>query len=162
MMVDIIKINRAPVLTLWTATVAQCLGFDWNEALTLGRAVAQLNVTRKPDSRLPPSGTVPEGTVPLLGFSVPVVMTEHGRRALSYGKPISPVTVETHLKRKFGVRLEDVHAAMAMLAPSRLNDGKHQAAYALYEQFRPSPPEGGRKLGRAGDFDLDKIRDLAR
>jgi hypothetical protein len=35
-----ISINRAPVLTLWTAVVAQRLGFDEDEALTLGRAVA--------------------------------------------------------------------------------------------------------------------------
>ena len=36
-----IKINRAPALTLWAAVVAERLGFD--EALTLGRAVAGLN-----------------------------------------------------------------------------------------------------------------------
>ena len=38
-----IEINRAPVLTLWAAVVAERLGFDWQEALTLGRAVAGLN-----------------------------------------------------------------------------------------------------------------------
>ena len=42
-----IKINRAPVLTLWAAVVAQRLGFDWNAALTLGRAVAGLNAYAK-------------------------------------------------------------------------------------------------------------------
>ena len=35
-----ILVNHAPVLTLWAAIVAHRLGFDWNEALTLGRAVA--------------------------------------------------------------------------------------------------------------------------
>ena len=34
-----IKINRAPVLTLWAAVGAERLGFDHDEALTLGRAV---------------------------------------------------------------------------------------------------------------------------
>jgi hypothetical protein len=38
-----IRINRAPVLTLWAAVVAERLGFDHNTALTLGRAVAGLN-----------------------------------------------------------------------------------------------------------------------
>jgi len=42
-----IKINRAPVLTLWAAVVAQRLGFDWKAALTLGRAVAGLNAYSK-------------------------------------------------------------------------------------------------------------------
>ena len=35
MMVKSIKVNRAPVLTLWGAVVAERLGFDRDEALTL-------------------------------------------------------------------------------------------------------------------------------
>lgn len=38
-----IEINRAPVHTLWASVVAGRLGFDQEEALTLGRAVAGLN-----------------------------------------------------------------------------------------------------------------------
>src|ERR1700704_5126019 len=37
MRVESIKVNRAPVLTLWGAVVAERLGFDRDEALTLGR-----------------------------------------------------------------------------------------------------------------------------
>jgi hypothetical protein len=37
----IISINRAPVLTLWAAVVGQRLGFDEDEALTLGKAGRQ-------------------------------------------------------------------------------------------------------------------------
>jgi hypothetical protein len=33
-----IEINRAPVLTLWATVVAERLGFNRNEALTLGPA----------------------------------------------------------------------------------------------------------------------------
>jgi len=33
-------INRAPVLTLWTAAGAEMLGFDYDEALTLGRTLS--------------------------------------------------------------------------------------------------------------------------
>ena len=42
-----ISINRAPVLTLWAAVVAQRLGFDEDEALTLSKAVAGLNAQAK-------------------------------------------------------------------------------------------------------------------
>ena len=35
-----IKVNRAPVLTLWAAIVAERLGHDPDAAITLGRAVA--------------------------------------------------------------------------------------------------------------------------
>jgi hypothetical protein len=43
----IVSINRAPVLTLWAAIVAQRLGFNKKEALTLGKAVAGLNAQAK-------------------------------------------------------------------------------------------------------------------
>jgi hypothetical protein len=42
-----ISINRAPVLTLWAAGVAQGLGFAEDEALTLGKALAGLNAQAK-------------------------------------------------------------------------------------------------------------------
>jgi hypothetical protein len=42
-----IYINRAPVLALWAAVVAERLGFRRDEALTLGRAVAGLNAYSK-------------------------------------------------------------------------------------------------------------------
>jgi len=35
-MTKTVSINRAPVLTLWAAVVAERLGFDREEALTLG------------------------------------------------------------------------------------------------------------------------------
>lgn len=35
-----ITINRAPVLTLWVAVVAQRQGFSWEEALTFGKEVS--------------------------------------------------------------------------------------------------------------------------
>ena len=41
-------VNWAPVLTLWAAVVAVVLGFEHDEALTLGRAVAGLNIYEEP------------------------------------------------------------------------------------------------------------------
>ena len=42
-----VTINRAPVLTLWAAVVAERLGFDADEALSLAKAVAGLNAQSK-------------------------------------------------------------------------------------------------------------------
>src|ERR1043166_6331456 len=42
-----ITINRAPVLTLWAAVVAERLGFDRDEALSFGKAVAGLTAQSK-------------------------------------------------------------------------------------------------------------------
>lgn len=44
---DTVEINRAPVLTLWATVVAQRLGFDRDEALTIGKAVAGQTAHRK-------------------------------------------------------------------------------------------------------------------
>ena len=44
---DRILINRAPVLTLWAAVVAERLGFDRKEAFSLGKAVAGLTAQSK-------------------------------------------------------------------------------------------------------------------
>jgi hypothetical protein len=40
-------INRAPVLALWAAVVAERLGFSRDEALSLGKAVTALNAQSK-------------------------------------------------------------------------------------------------------------------
>ena len=42
-----IQINRAPVLTLWASVVAETLGFNHDEALTLGKALAGLTAQSK-------------------------------------------------------------------------------------------------------------------
>ena len=42
-----IEIDRAPVLCLWTAVVAQRLGFKQDEALSLGRVVTGLTAQAK-------------------------------------------------------------------------------------------------------------------
>ena len=42
-----VTVNRAPVLTLWASVVAERLGYDMEEALTLGKALAGLNAQTK-------------------------------------------------------------------------------------------------------------------
>jgi len=42
-----ITINRAPVLTLWAAVVAERMGFEPGEAPSLGKAVSGLNAQTK-------------------------------------------------------------------------------------------------------------------
>jgi hypothetical protein len=42
-----VMVNWAPVLTLWAAVVAEVLGFEHDEGLTLGRAVAGMNANSK-------------------------------------------------------------------------------------------------------------------
>jgi hypothetical protein len=169
-----ISINRAPVLTLWAAVVAERLGFDWEEAVTLGRAVAGLNAyakgvrlglftpapeeVREKRKALRPKETI---TVDLLHRAVPAVHTKQGLRALAKEKPVDPESVERYLFSKFGEGYDDALGAMQALAKSRPPAKLALEAYHLYEQFRPSVPEGTRGWGAKGTLELDTIRKLA-
>ncbi len=170
-----IKINRAPVLTLWAAVVAERLGFAHDEALTLGRAVAGLNAYSKGVSlglftptpeevrakrlELRPKQTI---TVDLLHRAVPAVHTEDGVRALAGVKPMDPAAVERYLAAKFGEGYDAAREAMRALAKSRTPSQLAREAYSLYEHFRPAVPPGVRGWGAAGTLDLDAISKLAR
>ena len=170
-----ISINRAPVLTLWAAVVAERLGFDWEEALTLGRAVAGLNAyakgvrlglftpsppeeVREQRKKLRPKETI---TVDLLHRAVPAVHTKQGLRALAKEKPVDPESVERYLFSKFGEGFDDALGAMQALAKSRPPAKLAAEAYHLYEQFRPSVPEGTRGWGAKGTLDIAAVRRLA-
>ncbi len=171
-----VKINRAPVLTLWATVVAERLGFDRDAALTLGKTVAGLNaqakgqrlgIFEKPEDQ--PAEAVSkahkpaeEFRVPLLGRSVPAVQTPQGVRATARGKPLDPVSVQRYLEQKFGQDLADVQAAMEKLTKVYTPDELAAKAYPLYEQFRPAIPEGTKGWGAKGELDLEKIRALAK
>ena len=159
-----ISINRAPVLTLWAAVVAERLGFEWEEALTLGRAVAGLNAyskgvrlglftpapaeVREKRKALRPKETI---TVDLLQRAVPAVHTKDGLRALSKEKAIDPESVERYLFTKFGEGYDDALGAMRLLAKSRRRRSSRGRRITLYEQFRPAVAGGHARLGGEGD-----------
>ena len=168
-----ITINRAPVLTLWAAVVAERLGFDWDEAVTLGRAVAGLNAYAKgkalgifhprPQELKEQRKALAHGEemhVDLLHRAVPVVHTPDGLRAVSKGKPIDPASVERYLRAKFGAGFEAVLKAMRELARTRDAEELAQEAFHLYESFRPEVPAGTRGWGAAGVLDLARIAAL--
>lgn len=174
-MADKVKVNRAPVMTLWAAVVAQRLGFDKDEALTLGKAVAGLNAQSKgqrlgiydremtDEARKAKRERQPEEQymVALLGRAVPVMQTKYGVRAVNEGRPESPESVQHYLEKKFGEALPDVRAAMEELAKSMSPEELKRRAYDLYQEFRPEIPEGTRGWGAEGMLDLDKIRELS-
>ncbi len=171
----IVKINRAPVLTLWAAVVAERLGHDHAAALTLGRAVAGLNAQSKgrrlglfdeakkeSEKPQPKAGQLKKPVqVDVLGRAVPTIRTAGGLRATTKGEPIKPESVQRYLEQKFSDDLADVQAAMEALARAYSPEDLASRAYGLYEQFRPSVPEGERGWGAKGNLDLDLMRSLA-
>ena len=168
-----ILINRAPVLTLWATTVAERMGFDRDEALSLGKAVAGLSAQSK-GRRLGIFKPVPqvvkgararkrgeEFSVEICGRSVPAVKTADGVRAVNKNKPIDAESVERYLETKFGASLGAASAAMQNLAGAFPPEELSSNAFSLYERFRPSIPEGVTGWGAKGKLDVDLIRVLA-
>lgn len=171
-----IKINRAPVLTLWAAVVAERIGYKKDEALTLGKAVAGLNAQSK-GRRLgvyeekSAEEKAQEGEkkkpvkvefVELLGRDIPAVRTPKGLRAAIKDEEIDPQSVEKYLKQKFGDDLDAARTALEKLARAFTPRQLETQAFALYEKFRPAVPEGMKGWGAKGELDLDFVLSLAK
>ena len=138
-MAESVMVNRAPVLTLWAAVVAERLGYTREEALTLGRAISglaaqskgrRLGIYEKPKEEEPSGRREPRKEAErlnVLGWPVPVVRTEHGVRAVSGDWPLQPAAVEHYLRNKFGDQLAEVEQGDARTGRKLLAGGTPQA-----------------------------------
>jgi len=170
-----VTINRAPVLTLWAAVVAEALGYESGAALTMGKAVAGLNAQSKGrilgifgppksgEDGKPPAkvGLGEDFWLDICGRGVPVKNTEDDIRAVVRDKPTDSEKVAKYLAGKFGDDLPAMREAMAALAASFAREELARRAYSLYEKFRSSIPSGKRGWGAKGELDLEYIRSLA-
>jgi hypothetical protein len=171
---DKIMVNRAPVLTLWAAVVAERLGFEREEALSLGRAVSGLTAQSKgrrlgiftpsPKSvrRARARQRGEEFLVELCGRAIPVINTSEGVRAVTKGKAVAPASAARYLESKFGPALPEVTASLHALAESFPPEQLAARAFPLYEQFRPAIPSGVKGWGAQGELNLKHIERLAR
>ena len=157
-----ISINRAPVLTLWAAVVAKRLGFDEDEVLSLGKAVARLNAQAKgrrlgifkpyeekaKEAREKERGE--EFWIEVCRRPVPAKNTDDGIRAVKGAQVIDPDSVRRYLASKFGDNLGVVRSALQLLArslqPKELADRAPssfgppgRASRSAQEQY-PHPP----------------------
>jgi hypothetical protein len=169
-----IAINRAPVLTLWAAVVAERLGFSADESLTLRKAVAALNAQAK-GRRLgifKPHETAAKQArekshdeelwIEICARPVPAKNTPQGIRAVHGAALIDPQGVEQYLQQKFGENLGPVRLAMKGLAKSYDRQTLADVAYSLYERFRPEIPAGKKGWGAKGELDLGLIQRLGK
>jgi len=161
-----LRVNRAPVLTLWAAVVAERLGHPEDTALTLGSAVAGTAARAKArrlgiaedrpeeDSARRGGDTSKEGrAVRLLGREIPVSRSEGGVLLAAHGeRPQSPASVRAYLSRAFGDRLGEVRAAMDKLAASLPADELNRTG------FRREVPEGVEGSGAKAVLDIGRIR----
>jgi hypothetical protein len=170
-----ITINRAPVLTLWGSVVARRLGFNRDEALTLGRAIAGLGIQpKRPAVKLiaPSPKAIKQQRrgmkggkrvqLDLMQRAVPVVRTPDGLRALANDRPIAPAIVEQYLEIKFGDALKLVRDAMKRLARSMSAPEIAAQADELYAKFRPRIRDGEAGFLAEGKLDLGRIERLGK
>ncbi len=169
---NVVEVNRAPVLTLWAAVVAERQGYDWDASLTLGKVMAGLNAQRKGRGLgiFTPKEVTPEEKarrpkdqiwIMLCGLAIPALKTPQGIRALVKEVTVAPESVKRYLESAFGDSLGAVREAMEALAASIPPAGIEEAAFGLYERFRPVIASGTRGWGQKGKLDLDRIRSLA-
>lgn len=165
-----VMINRAPVLTLWAAVVAERLGLDHHEALTIGKALSGITAHAKgvrlgiyepnPETVHDKRKALQQGEeihIDLMGRSIPAVHTKDGLRAVRQGKPIAPASVDRYLASKFGDDLNDVRQAMTELAQSLPAAELARQAFRMYERFRPEVKAGTAGWGAEGELDLAKL-----
>ena len=167
-----ISINRAPVLTLWAAVVAQRLGFNWDEAVSLGKAVAglsaqakgrRLGIFKPQEEKTKAARQKERGEqfwVEICGRSIPAMNTAEGIRAVSGRAAVDSDNAQYYLESKFGDQLDAVRTAMTTLAKAYRPRELAAKAFGLYETFRPEIPKGVKGWGAKGILDLRKIKSL--
>lgn len=167
-----VLVNRAPVLTLWAAVVAERLGYDRDEALSLGKAVSGLTAQSKgrrlgifeprpkTKAELEKMRKTREFSVELLGRMIPCQRTPDGIRAVAKDKPVDSDPVRRYLEQKFGADLEAARRAMKKLARSLRPEVLAGLAFTLYTRFRPRVPEGTKGWGAKGELDLGLVESL--
>ena len=167
---DTVTINRAPVLTLWAAVVAERLGFERDEALTLGKAVAGLTaqskgqrlgiftpspeaVRRQRAEKAKKAGVFP---VALLGRPCRCCTRTRAWAAGKDQKPVTPESVEKYLTSKFGEALPSVRRAMEKLAKSRTPEIWRKRGFGCISV----PARGSRgRVGVGGEGDAESHED---
>jgi hypothetical protein len=164
-----IRVNRAPVLTLWAAVVAGRLGHPPETALSLASHVAgtaarakarRLGLAEDAGHRDAEGTARPRETTRLLGKEVPLAHDADGQVLADAGggKPAPPSPIEAYVSRAFGKHLPEVRTAMEDLA-ARYEPGElNRIGFRLYERFRPEVPTDVSGWGARGELDLEAIR----
>jgi hypothetical protein len=172
-----LRINRAPVLTLWAAVVAERIGLPHDAALTAGQAVAGMTAHAKgvrlgiyapsADTGIKPVPPKPKGVTrdikefSLLGRIVHIADTKDGPRAINKGEVSKPASVEKYLRSKFGDHFDAARSAMELLAATLPPTELNEIGFHLYEEFRPEVPSNEKGWGAKGVLDLERISKLA-
>jgi hypothetical protein len=163
-----IRVNRAPVLTLWAAVVAERLGHPPDTALSLASAVAgtaarakarRLGIAEDRDRTADAAPMKPQATTRLLGRDIPLTHDDDGvvLADAGNGKPAPAAPAAAYVAKAFGSMLGGVRAAMTALANRMDPEDLNRVGFRLYEYFRPEVPADAKGWGAKGELHLDRI-----
>jgi len=167
-----ITINRAPVLTLWSATVTHFLypSLSWSTCLSAGSAISaicaiskgrSIGMISEPDEEQKEERKKKKESD--VGFEELEVM--HFKLKMKDGIAFvgrkKQSGSEGALKGKFGDAYENVRGVFEE-GLEKWREGKREKdldekAFRMYEKFRPEVPVGQRGWGRKGVLDLEKV-----
>eukprot|EP00877_Chromochloris_zofingiensis_P013742 jgi/Chrzof1/8621/Cz03g17200.t1 len=171
---EVVVVNRAPVLTLWSAVVAERQGHNWDESLSYGRAVASICAQSKGRSIGVIEDTEEKDTehadkkrktkhqdrVKVFGMNLPVKSVDGNLMATQKDSPVKASTVEQYIRRAFGDQYDRVKDVMQQLAAQFSPPDLDAQGYKLYEKFRPNIASGRAGWGQRGVLDLDILKNL--
>ncbi|KAJ6598982.1 hypothetical protein DFH09DRAFT_1243465 [Mycena vulgaris] len=140
-------VNRAPLMTAWSTLVAERLGFQREEALSIASVFTELNAISKGISM----GIYKQGTergmeaskggsqpyVELMGRR-PLFQTQTSQwRALSNGTAVQPSTAFSYISRALRQTTPYIIGALRLLVESFTPQEINGKAWGLYAEFRP-------------------------
>ncbi|KAF9226546.1 hypothetical protein BS17DRAFT_864779 [Gyrodon lividus] len=148
-------VNRAPLMTAWATVVAERLGFEREEALTIGSVYTEMNAVTKgvslglvDESRKKEIEPIPgekQPYVDLMGRR-PLYQTQSSTwRALVGGSPVSPSTAFSYISRAFRQTTPHIMGALRLLAASYPPLELNNIGFALYADFRPTVDGWGKR-----------------
>ncbi|KAG1755615.1 hypothetical protein EDB19DRAFT_1955866 [Suillus lakei] len=159
-------VNRAPLMTAWATVVAERLGFDREEALSIASVYTEMNAISKgvslglfDKSRKKEIEPIKDSTQPfvdLLGRR-PLYQTQNETwRALDNTSPALPSTAFSYISRAFRQTTPYVMGALRLLAESFPPPELNSKGFGLYAEFRPDVDEWGKR----GEVRCERILSL--
>ncbi|KAF7355388.1 Glutamine synthetase [Mycena sanguinolenta] len=142
-------VNRAPLMTAWSTLVAERLGFQREEALSIASVYTEMNAVSKgvsmgiykPGTQFQRSlEAAKEGSQPyveLMGRR-PLFKTQDSQwRALSNGTVVHPSTAFAYISRALRQTTPHIIGALRLLVESFTPEEINARGWALYADFRP-------------------------
>ncbi|KZT74355.1 hypothetical protein DAEQUDRAFT_701623 [Daedalea quercina L-15889] len=140
-------VNRAPIMMAWAFVVAERLGFQREEALSIASVYTEMNAITKGVSLGIFDTNKGKGVEAALGGSQPYVdlmgrrplyQTANGSwRALSSNMPVAPSSAFSYITRALRQTAPHVLGALRLLANSYPPTELNRSGFALYADFRP-------------------------